>query len=411
MKKFISFAVFFMLLFSASSAFADGFMSVLHPVTYPSASSGSEIVSQILSNAEGPTWENTGGGSDAAQQIASYKIKEQLNLVTFSSYRNVGDMPITRAVLGTAGFNLHFWPEVAEALKENVPSGDFISAYNKSKELEKNVIPRAQVVVNHAQNILPGIIYPISVKIMTLMFAIQLISTFLSSQKGTSQFFVDIARFMFFFIMIVTFRVWVVIVLDVFNFCGYMISPWGGQEEMQKALVAAGRSGGLIDILKPSELIYGIMRWVAYASIRVLLVSRDVLLGVSLVIGPICVAMGYLSLYSQNDFIKGFLAGWMQAFFKLQFWGIFAGIAMIGLSIVSFLTNMNATDPLALFITGIAFVHVAYNIPKISDNMSAVVISSVVMATVSMAATRGAGQGASAAGSAVGSGVRKILGR
>jgi len=411
MKKFISFAVFFMLLFSASSAFADGFMSVLHPVTYPSASSGSEIVSQILSNAEGPTWENTGGGSDAAQQIASYKIKEQLNLVTFSSYRNVGDMPITRAVLGTAGFNLHFWPEVAEALKENVPSGDFISAYNKSKELEKNVIPRAQVVVNHAQNILPGIIYPISVKIMTLMFAIQLISTFLSSQKGTSQFFVDIARFMFFFIMIVTFRVWVVIVLDVFNFCGYMISPWGGQEEMQKALVAAGRSGGLIDILKPSELIYGIMRWVAYASIRVLLVSRDVLLGVSLVIGPICVAMGYLSLYSQNDFIKGFLAGWMQAFFKLQFWGIFAGIAMIGLSIVSFLTNMNATDPLTLFITGIAFVHVAYNIPKISDNMSAVVISSVVMATVSMAATRGAGQGASAAGSAVGSGVRKILGR
>ena len=400
-----------MLLFSASSAFADGFMSVLHPVTYPSASSGSEIVSQILSNAEGPTWENTGGGSDAAQQIASYKIKEQLNLVTFSSYRNVGDMPITRAVLGTAGFNLHFWPEVAEALKENVPSGDFISAYNKSKELEKNVIPRAQVVVNHAQNILPGIIYPISVKIMTLMFAIQLISTFLSSQKGTSQFFVDIARFMFFFIMIVTFRVWVVIVLDVFNFCGYMISPWGGQEEMQKALVAAGRSGGLIDILKPSELIYGIMRWVAYASIRVLLVSRDVLLGVSLVIGPICVAMGYLSLYSQNDFIKGFLAGWMQAFFKLQFWGIFAGIAMIGLSIVSFLTNMNATDPLTLFITGIAFVHVAYNIPKISDNMSAVVISSVVMATVSMAATRGAGQGASAAGSAVGSGVRKILGR
>ena len=84
---------------------------------------------------------------------------------------------------------------------------------------------------------------------------------------------------------------------------------------------------------------------------------------------------------------------------------------MIGLSIVSFLTNMNATDPLTLFITGIAFVHVAYNIPKISDNMSAVVISSVVMATVSIAATRGAGQGASAAGSAVGSGVRKILGR
>lgn len=409
MKK-ISFVLILVFFLSASPAFA-GFVSVLKPVTYPSASSGAEIVSQILSNAEGPTWEDTGGGSDAAQQIASSEIKEQLNLVTFSSYKNVGDMPITRAVLGTAGFNLHFWPEVAEALKKNVPNGDFISAYNKSKELEKVVIPRAQVVVNHAQNILPRIIYPISIEIMTLVFVIQLLSTFLSSQKGPSQFFVDIARFMFFFVLIVTFRVWVIIILDVFNFCGYMISPWGGQEEMQKALVVAARSGGLISVLKPSELIYGIMRWVAYASIKVLLISRDVLLGVSLVIGPICVAMGYLSLYSQNDFIKGFLAGWMQAFFKFQFWGVFASVAMIGLSIVSFLTNMNATDPLTLFITGIAFVHVAYNIPKISENMSAVVISSVIMATVSMAATRGTGQGVSATGSAVKSGIRKVLGR
>jgi len=408
MKKLILLSVLILLM--ASPAFA-GFVSVFEPVTYPSANSGAEIVSQILSNVEGPTWEDTGGGSDAAQQIASYEIKEQLNLVTFSSYRNVGDMPITRAILGTAGFNLHFWPEVTEALKDKVPNADFVSAYNKSKELEKDVIPRAAAVTAHAQNLLPGVIYPISIKILSLLFVIQLLSTFLSSRTGTSQFFVDTARFMFFLIMILTFRIWVMLVLDVFNFCGYMISPWGGQEEMQKELVAAARSGGLISVLKPSELIYGIMRWVAYASIRVLLISRDVLMGVSLVIGPICFVMGYLSLYSQNDFIKGFLAGWMQAFFKFQFWGVFASVTMIGLSIVSFLTNMNATDPLTLFITGIAFVHVAYNIPKISENMSAVVISSVIMATVSMAATRGTGQGVSAAGSAVKSGIRKVLGR
>ncbi len=409
MKK-ISFVLIFLFFLSASPAFAE-FVSVLKPVTYPSAGSGAEIVSQILSNAAPSETSGSHGNYDPSEQQTIDEIKEQLNLVTFSSYRNVGDIPITRAILGTAGFNLNFWPEVAEALKDRVPGADFISAYNKSKELEKNVIPRAQIVVNHAQNILPGIVYPISVEIMTLVFVIQLISTFLSSQKGASQFFVDIVRFMFFFVVIITFRVWVIIILDVFNFCGYMISPWGGQEEMQKALVAAGRSGGLISILDPSSLINGIMRWVAYASIRVLLISRDVLLGVSLVIGPICIAMGYLSLYTQNDFIKGFLAGWMQAFFKFQFWGVFAGIAMIGLSIVSFLTNMSATDSLTLFITGIAFVHVAYNIPKISDNMSAVVISSVVMATVSMAATRGAGQGASAAGSAIGSGIKKMLGR
>jgi len=100
MKKLILLSVLILLM--ASPAFA-GFVSVFEPVTYPSANSGAEIVSQILSNVEGPTWEDTGGGSDAAQQIASYEIKEQLNLVTFSSYRNVGDMPITRAILGQRG--------------------------------------------------------------------------------------------------------------------------------------------------------------------------------------------------------------------------------------------------------------------------------------------------------------------
>jgi len=85
------------------------------------------------------------------------------------------------------------------------PNADFVSAYNKSKELEKDVIPRAAAVTAHAQNLLPGVIYPISIKILSLLFVIQLLSTFLSSRTGTSQFFVDTARFMFFLIMILTF--------------------------------------------------------------------------------------------------------------------------------------------------------------------------------------------------------------
>ncbi len=54
---------------------------------------------------------------------------------------------------------------------------------------------------------------------------------------------------------------------------------------------------------------------------------------------------------------------------------------------------------------------VASNTPKLADNMSAVVISSVLMATLSMATTRGAGTATSTAGSAVKSGLSKILRR
>ena len=70
---------------------------------------------------------------------------------------------------------------------------------------------------------------------------------------------------------------------------------------------------------------------------------------VTLVTGPICLAMGYLSLYTQNDFVKGFFAG--TELFKFQFWGVFSSIALIGLSIVDFLAKTGSADPLVVFIT------------------------------------------------------------
>jgi len=409
MKKVL--AVVFLFLF-VSPAFAE-YIPMGQGVVYPSAGSAEEIVSSILSNVEAPDRTETGGTSEAYMPAYEKKVREQLNFVTFSSYRNVGDMPVTRAVLGTAKFNMRFWPEVANALADNVTSGTFIDAKNKANALLEGAIPRAEGVAEHAQNILPKVIYPICLKLISLMFVIQVLATFLSSRTNLSHFASDIFRFMFFVIAILSFRVWVTLLLDVFNFAGYLISPWGGQEAMQKALVETASAGdGKIDWLDLLSVVNGIMRWTAYVSIKVLLISRDVLFATSLIVGPIYLAMGYLSLYVQNDFIKGFLSGWLQSFFKYQFWGVFASIAMIGLSIVSFLTNSGSiTDPLVIFITGIAFVHAAFNIPKLADNMSAVVISSVVMATISMAAKRGGGTAASATAGAIKSGIRKLLGR
>ncbi len=414
------FAVVFLLFFSTIAGASEpvvsndgsGYISILTEVTFPSASSGDEIVSSILANVEFPTWEETGGGSDAAGIVYENKIKEQLNFVTFSSYKNVGDMPVTRAILGTGKFNLHFWPEVANSLEKYVSGGEFISASNIANDLSKSAIPRAEGVVEHAQDVIPGIVIPISISIMTLVFVIQTIATFLRQETKSHDFFVNIVRFMFFIVAIITFRAWASLIIDIFNFGGYLMAPWGGQEELQKAIVfAANETGGILDWLKPMNVVVGIMRWVSYMAIKVLLISRDVMLAVSLVTGPLCFAIGYLSLYTSEDVTKGFLAGWMQSFFKYQFWGVFAAIAMVGLCIVDFMTKAGAGGNLVVFITAIAFVHVAFNIPKLADNMSGVVISSVLMATFSMAASRAGGSTLSAGAGAAKAGAGRILRR
>jgi len=408
MKKVL--AVVFLFLF-VSPAFAN-FIPMQQEVTYPSASSGAEIANSLLSSVEPPDWTETGGTSEAYMPMYEKKVKEQLNFVTFSNYMTVGDMPITRAVLGTAKFNMRFWPEVANTLADNMVSGTFIDARNKANALTENgVISRAEAVAAHAQGILSNVIYPIALSILAVVFIVQIIATYFSSRTQVTHYAVHFFRLMFFIMAIYFFKIWVVMLLDIFNFAGYLISPWGGQADMQRSLVEAAQTGKAFNWLSLTSIVTAIMRWASYMAIKVLLISRDVMLAVTLVTGPICLAMGYLSLYTQNDFVKGFLSGWLQNFFKFQFWGVFSSIALIGLSIVDFLAKTGSAEPLVIFITGIAFVHAAFNIPKLADNMSSVVISSVLMATLSMAATRGAGMAASGAAGAASSGVKRLFKR
>jgi len=408
MKKLLT-ALILILIF-VSPAVAE-YTSILEKVHVPSTASGREIVDAIIEDVEMPTWEETGGTSEGYEYAQQKIISEKLNHVTFSTYKHAGDMPITRAVLGSVDFNLRFWPEVVNSLKEYVPSGNYISMSNKADNLTKNAIPRAESAAAHAKDIIPKIVIPISCAILMLSFTIQIILTFLSKDTNTSNFFADFARVMFFIVAILTFRLWVSVVIDVFNFGGYLMAPWGGQEQLQRAIADAANAGSKLDWLKPTSLVIGAMRWASYAAIKVLLISRDVLLAVSLVTGPLCLAIGYLNLYTSNDVIKGFLAGWLQTFFKFQFWGIFSAIALVGLSIVDFISKAGAADPLVVFITAIAFVHVAFNIPKLADNMSGVVISSVLMATFSMASQRASGAAVSAGAGAAKSGAGRILRR
>lgn len=402
-----------LLVFIAVPAFAeDGFVSILTPVTVPSAESGTSVVDSILASVSMPYYEFM-GDPDAAQmmsQLAKKEITQKLNAVTMTSYRHVGDMPLTRAVLGTVTFNLDFWPQVVQALQEKVQGATFIRAIHDANAVQRDVVPRARSVADHASKIIPNIVVPIAMMIMVLMFVIQVIATYLSPYATFSHFFVDIVKFMFFMILLMTYQTWIAIAIDIFNFASYLIAPWGGQVTMQKELAAAADAAG-IDLLDPIKLMTGIMHWLAYMSIRVLLIARDVMLAVALVIGPLCVAIGFATLYVQNDVLKAFLSGWMQTFFKLQFWGVFSAIALIGLSMVNVLSNFGALGLLEVAIMGIAFVHAAFNIPKLADNMSGVVISSVLMATLAIGAQRAAGGGTSVAGKGIGAGLKKLLGR
>jgi len=410
MKKLLLCALLILIALPAFAA-EDGFVSILTSITVPSDESGASVVDNVLTSVSIPY---SGLIMDETyvymSQLAKREIAQKLNAVTMTSYRHVGDMPLTRAVLGSVNFNLDFWPQVVQALQEKVQGATFIRAIHDANAVQRDVVPRARSVADHASKIIPNIVVPIAMMIMVLMFVIQVIATYLSPYATFSHFFVDIVKFMFFMILLMTYQTWIAIAIDIFNFASYLIAPWGGQVVMQKELAAAADAAG-INLLDPIKLMTGIMHWLAYMSIRVLLIARDVMLAVALVIGPLCVAIGFATLYVQNDVLKAFLSGWMQTFFKLQFWGVFSAIALIGLSMVNVLSNFGALGLLEVAIMGIAFVHAAFNIPKLADNMSGVVISSVLMATLAIGAQRAAGGGASVAGKGIGAGLKKLLGR
>ena len=171
--------------------------------------------------------------------------------------------------------------------------------------------------------------------------------------------------------------------IDAFNLLSLALASIAEQRLVMSMVVSS-----VFDIIKNNAtalsmgaLVMTIAGWVVQMSFLVMLVTRDILMGFSLVMGPTCIVLGYFqNMTSESNPLGNFFTGWCGNFVKLLLWGIIAAMMMLALGMYSVLSPFMTSSVVGMAVMALAFVYAAGSIPNYSERMSALVMTSVLMA-------------------------------
>lgn len=147
----------------------------------------------------------------------------------------------------------------------------------------------------------------------------------------------------------------------------------------------SGYSGSTI-----GSIILTVCSWVVQGALFLMLIARDIMLGLSCVLGPVSLALGYYkNMTGSGNALGEYITGWCGNFIKLLLWGILTAIMIVSLGLYSAVSTMIGGDTVTMAITACAFVYAAANIPKYAENMSTLAMQSLLMAVPAAAGTYG----------------------
>lgn len=147
----------------------------------------------------------------------------------------------------------------------------------------------------------------------------------------------------------------------------------------------SGYSGSTI-----GSIVLTVCSWVVQGALFLMLIARDIMLGLSCVLGPVSLALGYYkNMTGSGNALGEYITGWCGNFIKLLLWGILTAIMIVSLGLYSAVSTMIGGDTVTMAITACAFVYAAANIPKYAENMSTLAMQSLLMAVPAAAGTYG----------------------
>ena len=312
-----------------------------------------------------------------------------------TSYSNAIDTPMVKYVLGSGKLNI---ANMYQAL-----------GFRRHGE-------RIQIVLEEAQKSIRDLLMlQVPVYILFLMFFLQLVC--IGYLKFTNEesigdrinFLSTVPRLVLYLLMILVFPYVVSAAITISNYISNAIVPIESQTMLMSnisskpaAVVPGSVTGEAFD-----SFVVWICRALTYLAIKILLIARDMFLTVSIIVGPICIALGYFTRYRDPDYVHQFLSGWLESFIKILFWGPLAAIMLFCLGTLSVLTSMDLLSHMAIVITGLAFVYAAGNLPNMAEKMSSVAVLGLMTAMSSKLLT---GLGLGLRGGILGAGMAGGLG-
>lgn len=307
-----------------------------------------------------------------------------------TAYTNAISLPVTRFILGNSHLDATRLVDMACYAKlgkglDATTGSEIYDKFNMRKEQMEAAGTNTTNLLNEVQNtIYYNIMYSVPIAVLVIMLLVQLLYVTYAdfavpSLAGRISFAPFFPRFFIFAILIVYFRSWAGFLITFSNYLTCAILPLEAQTELIDALnvktgiMAAGAGANIF-----SSWLASFLRTLTLLALKILLIARDIFLAISMIVGPLCLALGFFSRMQQCDPIHQFFSGWLEGFIKLLLWGPLAALMIWCLSIVSILTSMDIMSLAGVAITSLAFLKAAGNLPSLADKMSGLMLASLL---------------------------------
>ena len=307
-----------------------------------------------------------------------------------TAYTNAISLPVTRFILGNSHLDATRLVDMACYAKlgkglDAATGSEISDKFNMRKEQMEAAGTNTTNLLNEVQNtIYYNIMYSVPIAVLVIMLLVQLLYVTYAdfavpSLAGRISFAPFFPRFFIFALLIVYFRSWAGFLITFSNYLTCAILPLEAQTELIDALnvktgiMAAGAGANIF-----SSWLASFLRTLTLLALKILLIARDIFLAISMIVGPLCLALGFFSRMQQCDPIHQFFSGWLEGFIKLLLWGPLAALMIWCLSIVSILTSMDIMSLAGVAITSLAFLKAAGNLPSLADKMSGLMLASLL---------------------------------
>ena len=321
-----------------------------------------------------------------------------------SSYRSILDLPLTKFVLGKVEIKASIFKNVYKGICDALKPSRTGAHHEQMETLEGNyfvellggVVPflnfcqnvegfnleKLDEVFVELQKSFDKMVHLIPLLILIMMFALQIawytIVLFVDKTKLRNiNLYALILKFVMFFIAIVFYIQITMFVIALSNFIAYsLVSP----EDQEKIMtyVSSFSATSVVQVQTFYNLISSFAKIFIYVSLKILFLSRDILLAITVLLGGICISLGYFSSFNSGEVLRSYLSGWLQTFIKYLLWGPLMAITLVVMALVSIMTQSGQVSGAAVVLSAFSFVYLITNIPKMTHDMSSVILLSAL---------------------------------
>lgn len=330
-------------------------------------------------------------------KLAYINPNGQTNALFLSeAYDSTLSLPFTKFIFGNLNIDLTALERISKTLRDisarpTQSSNDRLNVADLEKQVSATT-DKAQQKLADISKALASFMTIFPFFLLFVIFFLQMLSFVVGKAggfkeaQGVSPVKLTFRLFAF-AVGILLWRPAVMWLIDFFNLMSLSIATYEEQtsiiatisQNLEIAVMTGGDSG--YSGATVGGIVLTVCAWVVQGALFLMLIARDIMLGLSCVLGPVSLALGYYkNMTGSGNALGEYITGWCGNFIKLLLWGILTAIMIVSLGLYSAVSTMTGSGAITLAITACAFVYAAANIPKYAENMSTLAMQSLLMA-------------------------------